>query len=97
MHLYVYETESGSFHSGPKLPKGATCHGRFANGELAHTHAMQLKRDYLSPLNWADGTPLTIPERVYLGVWRPDVYNELRERSRALQVHHTASNAQVHA
>jgi hypothetical protein len=94
-HFYVVEHSNGVFHVERNAKHGGVVHGRFANREEAHARATQMKRDFLSPLNWADGTPLTVPERVYLGVWRPDMYNELR--SRALQVHPNASNAQVTA
>jgi hypothetical protein len=80
-HFFVVEDPSGVFHVERNATHGVA-HGRFSTGEDAHAHAVQLKRDYLSPMTWSDGTPLTVPERVHLGVWRNDTYNELRERSR---------------
>ena len=68
-HFYVYESEPGQFCSGPKFPQHAAVHGRFTTQEEAQALRKKLKRDYLSPMPWADGTPLTIKERVIVGVW----------------------------
>jgi hypothetical protein len=80
-HFYVYEGLPGEFHFGEKVPEHAACCGRFTSKEEAHTHAAKLRRDFLTSMTWSDGTPLTVPERVWIGVWKPELYAELRERS----------------
>jgi hypothetical protein len=81
-HWFVFECPAGQFQYSEKLPDGAQMLARFGSRAEAITHAKKYHRDFLSPMTWGDGTPLTVPERVHLGVWRNDMYNELRERSR---------------
>jgi hypothetical protein len=69
LHFFVFSVAPGHFRHGLKLPKGAEVHGRFTTKTEARLHARQLKRDYLTPMFVPDGTPLTIRQRVLLGVW----------------------------
>jgi hypothetical protein len=87
MHFFVYEIESGSFHSGPKLPKHAVAHGRFGSRAQAQEHAKKLKRDFLSPVFDIDGHLLAPRERAVLGVWYPQLYEQALKRGR-VRAHH---------
>ena len=85
MHYYTYETRAGSFHSGPKVPKHAVCHGRFTSPADANARVRQLRRDYLRSLLDFDGRELAIPERVKLAIWTPSLYQEALARGRKAQ------------
>jgi hypothetical protein len=83
-HFYVVEDPIGKFSVTRLITKNAVVRGRFVNSEEAHAHAMQLRRDFLSPALDRFGNPLTPAERAHLGVWDRAAYERVLEMSRLM-------------
>jgi hypothetical protein len=81
-HYFVAENPLGKFHV-TRTSKLGTIHGRFASKDAAISCAKKLQRNYLSSALDANGNPLSLDERVYLGVWFPREYEQALARGRA--------------